>query len=58
MKTSTITFRLTDKLKMTIAKIAERETRNLSQQVEFFVKKGIEDYIISHPDFAKDEKRR
>jgi hypothetical protein len=52
-KTAIIGLRITEELKDAVAQIARKETRSLSQQVEHFVRKGINDYLESNPDFKK-----
>lgn len=44
-KIATITFRLSPELKEALGLIAEVEVRSVSQQVEYFIKTGIRQYI-------------
>jgi|MTBAKSStandDraft_2_1061841.scaffolds.fasta_scaffold05383_3 hypothetical protein len=52
-KSVAIGLRVKKSLKLALNKIAEQETRTVSQQVEHFVKQGIEDYLKNHPEFQK-----
>ena len=54
-KTQTIGLRVEESLKETLGKIAERETRSTSQQVEHFVRQGIQEYLKSNPEFKADQ---
>lgn len=54
-KEQVIGLRVEKSLKNTIAKIAGKETRSISQQVEHFVKLGIEDYLKNHPDLNTEQ---
>jgi|GEM_PF-1849701 len=51
-KSTSVTFRLSDELKDVLGIIAESEVRSLSQQAEFFIKKGIAEYLEYHPDVS------
>lgn len=53
-KSAVVTFRLSDSLKKELERIAEDETRSLSQQVEHFVKLGIKIYKGKHHAFQKE----
>lgn len=55
-KTQAIGFRIAKSLKETLGWIAERETRSVSRQVEHFIKKGIEKYLIDNPEFDTEKK--
>ena len=57
-KTSIIGFRVQDSLKELLVKIAERETRSVSQQVEHFVRKAIREYLEVNPDFKENMKKK
>ena len=53
-KTEMIAFRVPESIKKQLVKIAERETRSTSQQVEHFVRLGIQEYLKTNPDFKRD----
>ena len=53
-KTEMIAFRVPETLKKQLTKIADRETRSTSQQVEHFVRKGLKEYLKANPDFQKE----
>ena len=55
-KNQMIGFRLSESLKETLGRIAGRETRSVSQQVEHFVKQGITNYIKENPEFDSEKK--
>ncbi len=52
-KSEAIGLRVKKSLKMTLNKIAEKETRSVSQQVEHFVKEGIKDYLEKNPELKE-----
>ena len=53
-KTEMIAFRVPETLKKQLSKIADRETRSVSQQVEHFVRQGLREYLKANPDFQKE----
>ena len=53
-KTEMIAFRLPESIKKQISKIADRETRSISQQVEHFVRQGLREYFKANPDFQEE----
>jgi hypothetical protein len=53
-KTEMIAFRVPESIKKQLNKIADRETRSTSQQVEHFVRQGIKEYLKLNPDFQED----
>jgi predicted DNA-binding protein len=53
-KTEMIAFRVPETLKKQLNKIADRETRSTSQQVEHFVRQGIKEYLKANPDFWEE----
>jgi hypothetical protein len=53
-KTEMIALRVPESIKKQLVKIAERETRSTSQQVEHFVRLGIKEYLKTNPDFKRD----
>jgi len=53
-KTEMIAFRVPESIKKQLNKIADRETRSTSQQVEHFVRQGIREYLKANPDFEKE----
>jgi hypothetical protein len=53
-KSQTIGFRVEESLKETLGRIGKRETRSVSQQVEHFVRQGIQEYLKNHPEFEAD----
>ena len=53
-KTEMIALRVPESIKKQLVKIAERETRSTSQQVEHFVRLGIKEYLKTNPDFNRD----
>ena len=55
-KNQTIGFRVAESLKETLGRIAEKETRSISQQVEHFVKLGIINYLENNPEFDTEKK--
>ena len=55
-KDQTIGFRLDSTLKEALNKIARRETRSISQQVEHFIKQGIIEYSERNPDIVSLKK--
>lgn len=57
-KNQTIGFRVAESLKEILGLIADRETRNISLQVEHFVKQGIINYIKDNPEFDTDKKAK
>lgn len=54
-KSEQIGLRVEESLKKTLEKIAYRETRTVSQQVEHFVKQGLKDYFKKNPNFKTDQ---
>ena len=54
-KTEMIAFRVPESIKKQLSKIADRETRSVSQQVEHFVRQGIREYLKANPDFQKEQ---
>jgi hypothetical protein len=50
-KTVQIGIRVTEDLRDAVALCAIRETRSISQQVEHFIKQGLREYHLNHPDF-------
>jgi hypothetical protein len=54
-KTEMIAFRVPESIKKQLNKIADRETRSTSQQVEHFVRQGIKEYLKLNPEFQKDQ---
>lgn len=55
-KTHAIGLRVVESLKEKLGWIAERETRSVSQQVEHFIKQGIEKYLTDNPEFDTEKK--
>lgn len=55
-KNQTIGFRVAESLKKTLGRIAAKETRSISQQVEHFVKLGIINYLENNPEFDTEKK--
>jgi hypothetical protein len=54
-KTEMIALRVPESIKKQLVKIAERETRSTSQQVEHFVRLGIKEYLKTNPDFKMEK---
>jgi hypothetical protein len=52
MKTTSINFRTREEVKELIATIATKEVRTTTQQVEYFVLRGLREYVNEHPEFA------
>ena len=50
-KNASITIRIAEDLRDAVSLCAIRETRSISQQVEHFIKQGLHEYHIEHPDF-------
>lgn len=55
-KNQAIGLRVAKSLKEDLGRIAARETRSVSQQVEHFVKQGIKKYLIDNPEFDTEKK--
>jgi hypothetical protein len=55
-KAQAIGLRVGESLKKTLNEIAKKETRSVSQQVEHFVKLGIEEYLKKNPEFDQKQK--
>ena len=54
-KSQSIGLRVEESLKETLAIIAKKETRSVSQQVEHFVRQGIREYAKSNPEFDVEQ---
>jgi hypothetical protein len=52
-----VAFRIPESIKTQLTKIAARETRSTSQQVEHFVRQGLREYLKANPDFQKEKKK-
>lgn len=53
-KSETIGIRVDKSLKETLGRIAGSETRSISQQVEYFVRQGIKEYLKNNPEFKEE----
>jgi hypothetical protein len=54
-KSQSIGLRVEEPLKETLAIIAKRETRSVSQQVEHFVRIGIREYVKNNPELDAEQ---
>lgn len=57
-KNITVGVRVTESDKELLSNIAEKEIRSISQQAEYFIKRGIEEYLEINPDFKNKNKKR
>jgi len=56
MKTTTISLRVPEDLKDLLAIVSKKESRNLTLQIKYFIKSGLQRYIQDYPELKTNYK--